>query len=51
MGIHAGRLAHAFADGQHEQPVVDLTDEDARRLLVELATSVFREALSHALRR
>lgn len=51
LGIHAGRLAHTFADDQHEQPVVDLKDEDARRLLVELATSVFREALSHALRR
>ena len=51
MGIAAGRLAHEFADGQRQQPVVDLDNDDARRLLVELATSVFREALSHALRR
>ena len=51
LGIAAGRLAHELADSQREQPVVDLDNEDARRLLVELATSVFREALSHALRR
>lgn len=51
MGIAAGRLAHEFADGQRQDPLIDLGNEDALRLLVELATSVFREALSHALRR
>ncbi|MGN6636244.1 MAG: hypothetical protein ACTHJ6_12425, partial [Oryzihumus sp.] len=43
--------AGSVADGQRQDPVIDLDNEDALRLLVELATSVFREALSHALRR
>jgi len=51
LGVAAGRLAHEFADGQRQDPVIDLANEDALRLLVELATSAFREALSHALRR
>ena len=51
LGVHAGQLAEQYAAGLTNQPPADLENGEVRRLLVELATSAFREALSHELRR
>jgi hypothetical protein len=51
LGVHAGQLAEQYATGLSNQPPADLENGEVRRLLVELATSAFREALSHELRR
>lgn len=51
LGVRAGQLAEQYAEGLEPSVAEGLDDDERRRLVIELATSAFREALSHALRR